>query len=206
MDINWLAAVTGFAIALTSTPGPNNTMAAASGANYGFRKTLPLMSGVAVGVALILMLVAMMSSPITQESRVHEILKWVGFVYLAWSAWKIAKARPAVPGEKQDGEEDQSKPFTIKQGGLLQFVNVKLWVIAAGAVATYGSAAGAASPIAVGLLFALIFGTATFASLIMWTMIGVGVGRIVRTARAMRIFNYVMAGLLVASLIPVMLE
>jgi threonine/homoserine/homoserine lactone efflux protein len=205
MDLNWFAAVSGFAVAMTGTPGPNNTMVAASGANYGFRKTLPLMSGVAIGVGVIIMVVAAMGSPIAQDPRINIILKWVGLTYLTWLAWKIASARQSVPTAEADGAT-QGRPFTLKQGGLLQLVNPKLWVTAAGAVVTYGSVATASSPITIGLAFALIFGTATFASTAIWTLIGVGVGRIVRTARAMRIFNCAMAGLLVASLIPVIFE
>jgi threonine/homoserine/homoserine lactone efflux protein len=205
MDLNWLVAMSGFAVAMTATPGPNNTMVAASGANNGFRKTLPLMSGVAIGVGVIIMVVAAVGSPIVQDPRIHVILKWAGLTYLAWLAWKIASARPSTPTAESDGAT-QGRPFTFKQGGLLQLVNPKLWVTAAGAVVAYGSAATASTSITIALLFALIFGIATFASTAMWTLVGVGIGRIARTTRAMRIFNYLMAGLLVASLIPVMFE
>jgi threonine/homoserine/homoserine lactone efflux protein len=35
-----------FALVTTITPGPNNTMLLASGVNFGFRRTLPHLSGI----------------------------------------------------------------------------------------------------------------------------------------------------------------
>lgn len=205
MDLNWIIAVSGFAAAMSGTPGPNNTMVAASGANYGFRRTLPLMSGVTVGVGVIIMAVAAMGSSVVRDPYVHAVLKWVGIAYLLWLAWKIASARPTAPTADGTGERS-GRPFTFRQGGLLQLVNPKLWVAVAGAIVTYDSAATMSNSITIGLIFALIFGLATFASTVVWTLIGAGIGRFARSTRAMRIFNYVMAGLLAVSLIPVIFE
>ena len=44
-----LAALTLFAFVNSITPGPNNTMLMASGANFGFRATVPHLCGVAIG-------------------------------------------------------------------------------------------------------------------------------------------------------------
>jgi threonine/homoserine/homoserine lactone efflux protein len=73
-------------------------------------------------------------------------------------------------------------------------------------VVTYGSAADNESPFAVALVFGVIFGTATFASTAAWTLVGIGAGRFIRTERSLRLFNWTMAALLVASLIPVVVE
>lgn len=56
------------------------------------------------------------------------------------------------------------------------------------------------------LLLALVFGLATVFSTTLWTMMGIGAARLLRTARAVRGFNLVMAALLVLSLIPVLVE
>lgn len=205
MDIAWLASVSGFAIAMCGTPGPNNTMVAASGANYGFRRTLPFMSGVALGVAVIIMVVTAIGSPIVKDPTVQEVLKWAGLLYLLWLAWKIASARPTDTATS-DEESTRRTPFTLLNGGLFQFVNAKLWVMVAGVVVTYGSTADVANPVVIAVAFAIIFGSATFASTAAWTLLGVGVGRVIRSPRAMRTFNWVMAFLLVASLIPVVLS
>lgn len=202
MDLSWVAAVSGFALAMAGTPGPNNTMLTASGANHGFYRTLPLMSGVAIGVAAIILAVAAAGSSLISDPQVRAFVKWIGFFYLLWLAWRIGSARPT-QRSAGGGGAPEGKPLTFLQGALFQLVNPKLWAMVAGAVATYGGAAGGEGPFAVALTFAVIFGTATFAGAAMWTLIGVGAGRLIRTERSMRLFNRTMAALLVLSLIPV---
>ena len=43
---------------MSVTPGPNNLMLAASGVNFGFRRTLPHMLGISIGVGIQIVLVA----------------------------------------------------------------------------------------------------------------------------------------------------
>ncbi|WP_430440256.1 LysE family translocator [Shinella sp.] len=199
MDCAWILAATGFAFAMAGTPGPNNTMVTASGANHGFRRTLPVAVGMGAGVAAIIFAVAAAGGTIVSEPRVHLVLKWVGVAYLLWLAWRIATAPVGVTGEG-----DRRRPFTFVEGALLQLVNPKLWVMVAGAVVTYGGSA--AQGLAVPAAFAVIFGGATLASTLAWAGIGVGAGRFLANARSLRVFNRVMALLLVLSLLPVLGE
>lgn len=199
MDWAWILAATGFAFAMAGTPGPNNTMVTASGANHGFRRTLPVAVGMGAGVAAIIFAVAAAGGTIVSEPRVHLVLKWVGVAYLLWLAWRIATAPVGVTGEG-----DRRRPFTFVEGALLQLVNPKLWVMVAGAVVTYGGSA--AQGLDVPTAFAVIFGGATLASTLAWAGIGVGAGRFLANARSLRVFNRVMALLLVLSLLPVLGE
>ena len=84
MDLAWTLAASGFAFAMAGTPGPNNTMVTASGANYGFRRTLPVATGMAIGVAVIIFTVAAAGGAVVSEPSLHLALKWVGIVYLLW--------------------------------------------------------------------------------------------------------------------------
>jgi threonine/homoserine/homoserine lactone efflux protein len=52
-----LAALAAFAFVTTVTPGPNNLMLLASGANFGFKKTLPHMVGIVVGLSALTLVV-----------------------------------------------------------------------------------------------------------------------------------------------------
>lgn len=205
MDLGWLVAVSGFALAMAGTPGPNNTLVTASGANYGFRRTLPLMSGMALGVAIIIMAVGALGSSLVADPWVRAILKWVGLAYLLWLAWRIGSAQPMTAGAG-DEKECNGQTLTLMQGALFQLVNPKLWIMVAGAVVTYGGAAANESAFAIAAVFAVIFGTATLASTAAWTLIGVGAGHFIRTERTMRVFNWTMAALLVFSLIPVLAD
>ena len=51
-----LAAFLTFAVVASVTPGPNNIMLLASGANFGFRRTLPHLLGVILGFGLMVLL------------------------------------------------------------------------------------------------------------------------------------------------------
>jgi threonine/homoserine/homoserine lactone efflux protein len=180
-------------------------MLTASGANYGFRRSLPHISGGALGVAVITLAIGAAGSALVTDPWVRGVLKWVGLVYLLWLAWKIGSARPVVTSVA-DKKRPGGKPFTWMQGALFQLVNAKLWAGVVGAVATYGSSGGNESPFGLAAALGVILGTATFACTTMWTLMGVQVGRFIRTERTMRLFNWTMAGMLVASLIPVVAE
>ena len=80
------------------TPGPNNAMLAASGATFGFRRTLPHMLGVAVGFPAMLLIVGLALGGLFQTSALlREGLRWGGVALLLWIAFKIAMADPSQP-------------------------------------------------------------------------------------------------------------
>jgi len=62
MTYEQLSALVAFAFVTSITPGPNNMMLMASGANYGVRRTVPHMLGVATGFVIMAVLVG--ASPI----------------------------------------------------------------------------------------------------------------------------------------------
>ncbi|MET7246464.1 LysE family translocator [Methylobacterium sp. EM32] len=198
MDWTWFLSAGAFAVAMSATPGPNNTMVVASGATYGFARTVPHILGIAAGFPVMLVVLGTAGLPLLTDPRVHAVLKWVGAAYLLWLAWKIARSDsdPADPAMKTSGH-----PLGFLQAALFQWVNPKAWIIAAGALATYTAQAEAA-PLAATLALAILFGLVALPCLGLWTLIGVGTARVLRTRRALRLFNLAMAGLLVASLVP----
>jgi len=184
-------------------PGPNNTMVTASGASYGIARSLPLMAGIGMGVAGIMLVVCAFGMSLVASPGVGVVLKWIGIVYLLWLAWKIARAEPATPDEANVAD---GTPISFMQGALFQVVNPKLWVMVSGAVVTYGQAANGIKGHAVAVLFAFIFGFMTFISTVAWAALGASIGRLLTSRQSVRLFNSVMAALLVASLIPIILE
>ena len=46
-----------FIVVSSITPGPNNVMLTASGANFGYQRSLPHMLGITVGASVMLLLV-----------------------------------------------------------------------------------------------------------------------------------------------------
>jgi threonine/homoserine/homoserine lactone efflux protein len=196
----WWLPVLGFAVAMSATPGPNNVMVAASGATFGFRPTLPHILGISIGFPVMVLLIAIgAGAPLREWPWLHDALRWVGAAYLLWLAWHIATARPAAP----DGAGGRhGRPLGFVQAALFQWVNPKAWVIAAGAVVTYTSSGPAFVTQAVLLTVVFLLTTIVFVSL--WTGIGAGAARLLRSDRSLRLFNRAMAALLALSLIPML--
>ncbi|WP_202305523.1 LysE family translocator [Dryocola clanedunensis] len=180
----WVAAI---------TPGPNNTLLTSSGANYGFIRSLPLMIGIMLGMQCILLLVACgVGSLILLYPALHLILKIAGSIYLLWLAWKIGTATY----ERLETDAAPPTPIPFWQGGLLQVINPKAWLMALGAVASF-SLAGSQylhSVVLISIGIALV----NIVAGVIWIAFGSLIGKLLRSRRAWVIFNIFM-GLLTAA-------
>ena len=195
MPVELLSALVAFAFVSSITPGPNNLMLMASGANFGFRRTLPHMMGVGIGFTLMIVLVGVGLIKVFDTWPVtYTIMKVLSVLYLSWLAWKIANA--SAPG-KADAD---GRPITFLQAALFQWVNPKAWAMALTAIAAY---APARDIWAVGLV-ALIFGAVNLPSISFWTLLGLQVRRVLKSPGRLRAFNWTMAALLMLSLVPVL--
>ena len=195
MMLETLPALALFALVTSVTPGPNNLMLMASGANFGFRRTVPHMLGVGLGFVLMTFLVGVGLAGLFQTYPLAvTALEVVSVVYMLWLAWKIANA--AAPKDRQAG----GTPMTFLQAAAFQWVNPKAWAMALTAVTVHASDR---SLWAVALV-AVIFGAINLPSVSLWTLIGQQLRRVLTNTRRLMIFNWTMAGLLVLSLAPVL--
>lgn len=186
-----------YALTASITPGPNNIMVTASGANFGFRRTLPHMLGIAIGFGAMIAAIGLGLGAIFLASpTVQTVMKAAGIVYTLWLAWKIAKA--GGPGDVADA----GRPMTFLGAALFQWVNVKAWIMSVGAVAVFSSP-GDGLLASVGWIV-LVFFLASLPSVAIWTMFGVALRRALRDPTWLRVFNVTMALLLVASIVPLM--
>lgn len=197
MTADLITALALFAFVSSITPGPNNLMLMASGANFGFRRTLPHMLGVALGFVFMLLLIgAGLAGLFEAVPGSHTALKAVSVGYLLWLAWKIANAAPARPGE------GGGRPMTFLQAAAFQWVNPKAWAMALTAVTVYTPDRSLAAVVVVGL----VFGVINLPSVGSWTVLGQQMARFLTEPARLVLFNRVMAGLLVASLYPVLIS
>ncbi len=195
MSFDQLLALSAFALVSSITPGPNNLMLMASGANFGFRRTVPHMLGIGIGFGVMIVLVGLGLVRVFDAFPVtHVILTVIGVAYLLWLAWKIAHA--VAPDAARAG----ARPFTFLQAALFQWVNPKAWQMALTAITLYAPDRSMVAILWVGLVFALI----NLPSVSTWTVMGQQMGRILSSPARLRAFNWSMATLLVASLIPVL--
>ena len=199
MMMEFIAPVLSFAVSTTITPGPNNVMVTASGANFGYRRTIRHILGISLGFPVMVVAVGLgLGGLFHALPEVHTILKYAGAAYILWMALKIATA-----GGMGGRSAGSGKPFTFLQAAGFQWVNPKAWVMAVGAITAYTNAGGYYY-LEIALL-ALIFLVVCIPSISIWTLFGVAIGRMLTAKKWLRVFNTVMALLLVASLIPVFL-
>lgn len=193
-----LAALAVFCFAASITPGPNNAMLLASGANFGLKRTLPHLAGVVLGfAALVLIIGAGLGALFAAYPVLHTVLKVLGGLYMLWLAAKIARSKGMA------GAEDAGKPITFLQAVAFQWVNPKAYAMAIGAVATYLPRDGGPADLA---LLTLVFALVNLPCVSAWMVTGVGLRRVLERPGALRAFNWTMAALLVASLHPLGLE
>ncbi len=195
MTYDLLLALLGFAFVTSVTPGPNNMMLLTSGVNFGFRPTLPHMLGISLGHALMVFLVGVgLSGVFVAFPQAMLALKILSVAYMLRLAWKIAHAGAPKPGQAGGA------PFTFWQAAAFQWVNPKAWAMALGAVANYTGGSGLAAVAVVALVFAGV----NLPSVALWAAAGEGLRGWLAVPARLRAFNWTMAGLLVASLAPVL--
>ena len=189
-----------FSFVSSITPGPNNLMLMASGANFGFRRTLPHMLGVGLGFTAMVTLVGLGLVGLFEAYPLsYEVLKVVSVVYLVYLAWKIATS--AAPAGTEVSADTQGKPITFIQAVLFQWVNPKAWPMALTALTVYAPSQNFLSV----LLVAVVFGGINLPCVSLWTLLGQQLQRLLTSRRRLVVFNVSMAVLLVVSLYPVLL-
>jgi len=193
MELNLFLSMLGFLWVAAITPGPNNMLLTASGANFGFLRSLWLLFGIMIGMQVMLLMVAFgIGGLILLYPSLHLLLKVAGSLYLLWLAWKIATAKY----EKLETGDGPAAPMPFWQGGLLQLINPKAWLMALGAVASFSLAGEAYRHSVVAISFAMAL--VNLVSGLIWLGFGSLIGRILRSRRAWTIFNVAM-GMLTAA-------
>lgn len=193
MTYELLTALAGFAFVTSITPGPNNMMLLASGANFGFSRTIPHMLGIGIGFTVMVMLVgAGLMQLFDAWPPSYTILKVLAAAYMLWLAWKIAHS--ASPEGKSAG----AKPMSFLQAALFQWVNPKAWTMALSAITLYAPG----RELTAVLWVALVFGAINLPCVSSWTVLGQKLRLILGNPSRLIVFNWTMAALLVLSLIP----
>ncbi len=191
--IELAAAVFAFAAATAWTPGPNNMMLAASGANFGFLRSLPHQAGIVFGMgALLALCLAGFGAVVQAAPRLHVALQLAGAAWLLWLAWRIATARRAEA-------RVQGRPLTFFEAAGFQFVNPKSWTMGVGAAGAFLDPA--MPPLLASLVIVLAFLSASCIGIPAWVAFGIGIARVLDTDRRLRIFNVSMGLLLAGSVV-----
>ncbi len=197
MTYQLLLSLIGFAFVSSITPGPNNMMLMASGANFGLRRSVPHLLGVGLGHSFLIIVLGLGLVKVYEAfPTLQFIMKWGSIAYLLYLSYKIATAAPTSPKEP----ETTGKPLTFFQAAAFQWVNPKGWMMAITAITNYTADE---TPLQV-LVVALAFMCTNFPAITFWAGLGVQARRFLSTPVRLRIFNVTMALLLVATIIPIL--
>lgn len=195
MNFETLTALALFAFVSSATPGPNNLMLMASGANFGFLRSIPHMMGISIGFMVMVFAVGSgMTQVFDQFPQAYDVLKIASVIYMLWLAWKIAHAAPVTKSA------NAGSPMSFLQAAGFQWVNPKAWAMALTAVTVY---VGDASILWLAFAAAL-FAVVNLPSVSLWTVAGQQMQRILTNPRRLAVYNWSMATLLVLSLYPVL--
>ena len=125
-----------FTLPVSLLPGPNNLLSAAHGSRHGFKKSLPLISGMVIGWLLLGILVACGALFIKDNPDLLDFLTYIGVVYIVYLSYQIATASPI--NERNISDEE----LGIKTGVVLQIVNGKAFIHLLILMTTFGTVFG----------------------------------------------------------------
>jgi threonine/homoserine/homoserine lactone efflux protein len=182
---------------MSVTPGPNNLMLAASGVNFGFRRTVPHMLGISVGHGIQVGIVAgLLAWVMVWLDGLRIELMLTGCCYLLWLAWRQARAG-------QPGGERSAQPLGFVGAALFQWVNPKAWMMVTNAAILFLPRGGGWSA---AVTLALMCSLVNFPCIALWAIAGDRLRFKLREPRALRVFNYAMALLLAATALWIMAD
>lgn len=187
-----------FALVATLSPGGATTLATASGAGFGYRRSLPLIGGIAAGLASMAAAAAAgLAGVLVAIPALQLALKAAGSAYLLWLGWQIAgRGAPRGAGAR-------ARPSSFAAGVWMLWHNPKAWAMTTGAAASF--AALADGPVHLGLLLGLAFGLSATLSLSLWCGAGLLLARLLRTDRQWRTLNAILGALLALTVVPLWL-
>jgi len=176
---------------MSITPGPNNVMLTASGATFGFRRTIPHLLGISVGFGIELLLVcAGLGAIFARWPQIQTVLRWVGAVYLLYLGVRMLGSGPANAGASV-------RPVTFLEAAVFQFLNPKAWVMTITAATLFlphelGVLAG-------GAYMLLIMVIMNMPCIAVWALFGSSLRRFLERPRGRMGFNAAMAVALAAT-------
>ncbi|AMB86307.1 lysine transporter LysE [Pseudomonas agarici] len=189
MEFALILTMSMFSLSMSISPGPVNMVIIASGANHGFWRTFPFVSGATIGFTLLLIFVGFWFLRVIESYPVFfEYLGVAGSVFIIYVGYKIASSRPELVVEKGDVP-------SFMQGFLLQWLNPKAWVACASGAALFSSPHTHTTLIT----FMAIYFVVCYISLAAWAVLGDRVSVLLNGTMRIRIFNLAMGGMLIAT-------
>jgi len=186
-----------FALVTSITPGPNNIMLFSHGKVFGFKPSFKLMLGIFLGFSTLLYISGYgIAGMIAKSPTIGMILKIISSVWLIYLAFILSKLSSEISSES-------SSKIGVYQGFLMQFVNPKAWIMAI-------AGAGAFMPHFQSIhlnvfIFTITFGLVGFPCMILWTLFGGIISKLLKSEKANRILGLCLFLLMICSVVMIWL-
>lgn len=186
--LNWASFMT-YAVVTAVTPGPNNIASMSNGNRKGFRKSLPFNFGILAGFAVVMIVCTIFCQALSALiPKIKLPMMIAGTLYMLYLAWETYRS-----GTVQEGEGKENGGG-FKDGLLLQFVNVKIYIYGILSMEAYILPYYSGNMPAL-LFFALLLAIIGFIFTLVWTAFGAAFRKIF--SRHARTVNTILALLLV---------
>jgi threonine/homoserine/homoserine lactone efflux protein len=192
MNSSELTTLLALATAASFTPGPNTTLSTALAANFGLKRAMTFVCAVPVGWGLLFTLCAGgLGALVVAVPALRLGIKVLGVGYLLWLAYKIGTT------SKLSSVDASRLNVTFFQGVMLQFLNIKAWMLALTVVSGWmAGQADAAGRFAQLLPVMLFFG---FSSNLLYAAMGSLLRDWLQQGSRLQWFNRFMAAVLVVT-------
>ncbi|PBJ02914.1 LysE family translocator [Pseudomonas sp. ACN5] len=185
-----------FALVASITPGPVNIVALSAGARFGFRASQRHVAGATLGFVLLLVLMGLGLHELLQQwPALTQGVQWAGVAFLLYMAFKLA----ADNGQVHASESAQAP--SMLYGAIMQWLNPKAWLACVAGMGAF-VADGEARLV---WQFAAIYLVICYVSVGCWAYAGTFLRGFLNNPVGMRLFNRVMALLLVVSAVYLLL-
>ncbi len=184
-----MLAIFAYAFGIMYTPGPINLLGLHSGLNQRTRSHLGFFGGVACAMFLLFVLLGFVGLQLINP-HILPVISLLGCGYILYIAWKVGSASVQI-----HREQPQAAALSFKDGIIMQLLNPKALVATLPIATIQFPSAGivGAQIIVWSLLLALLaFGAPTS-----YSLLGAALGKRIENPRYFKVFNRVMAALLV---------
>ncbi|USG62645.1 LysE family translocator [Sneathiella marina] len=197
MEFGKIALIAMFAISMVGSPGPVNMALMASGASFGYRRSLPFLVGSISGFLLVCLAVALgLGSLFVTFPTLQVVFLFVSVLYIIYLAFKVATASPEI--------DDRSSNPGYLAGVILHPLNPKAWVTIIAAYSQFVSPT--TSYVGQVITIMLIFAAVSFPLNSIWCYGGNVLRRLVKSTKALRVINIALAILMVVAVTLALLQ
>jgi len=176
-----------FALTMSITPGPVNITTFSSGINYGFKPTMPFVSGATIGFTLLLGFVGLgIGGVVVLFPLIGKILCYAGAIFIAYVGYKITQSKVSVEKSSTD------RPL-FHHGLIMQWLNVKAWVACVAGVSAFNLSVSYERL----LIFCIIYFVVCYASIACWALTGNIITKLLKNEGHINLINKAMGLILV---------